>query len=76
MDHPVTAEIRDVVAAFDRTHDTRITDLHVWRVGKARFACILSLVTHDPNMTPTNVKARLREHEELAHVTLEIHRCA
>jgi len=75
MDHPVTAEIREVVATLDQTKTTRIADLHLWRVGKARFACILSLVTHDPSMTPNRVKAGLREHEELAHVTVEIHQC-
>jgi cation diffusion facilitator family transporter len=75
MDHPVAAEIRKVVATLDRTKTTRIADLHLWRVGKARFACILSLVTHDPSMTPNRVKAGLSEHEELAHVTVEIHQC-
>jgi len=75
MDHPVTAEIREVVAALDQTKTTRIADLHLWRVGKARFACILSLVTHDPSMTPNRVKAGLSAHEELAHVTVEIHQC-
>jgi cation diffusion facilitator family transporter len=75
MDNPVTAEIQDVIAALDPTQATRIADLHLWRVGKARFACILSLVTHDPDMTPGRVKAQLKEHEELAHVTVEIHQC-
>jgi cation diffusion facilitator family transporter len=75
MDNPVTAEIQDVIAALDPTQATRIADLHLWRVGKARFACILSLVTHDPDMTPSRVKAQLKEHEELAHVTVEIHQC-
>jgi len=75
MDHPVTAEIREIVTALDQTKATRIADLHLWRVGKARFACILSLVTHDPNLTPNRVKAGLSEHEELAHVTVEIHQC-
>ncbi len=75
MDHPVTAEIREVVATLDQTKTTRIVDLHLWRVGKARFACILSLVTHDPSMTPNRVKAGLSAHEELAHVTVEIHQC-
>ncbi|HXM81661.1 MAG TPA: CDF family Co(II)/Ni(II) efflux transporter DmeF [Burkholderiales bacterium] len=75
MDHPVTAEIREVIAALDQTKATRIADLHLWRVGKARFACILSLVTHDPDMTPAFVKSGLSKHEELAHVTVEIHQC-
>jgi cation diffusion facilitator family transporter len=76
MDHPVMEEIREVVAALDQTRTTRIADLHIWRVGKARFACILSLVTHDQTLTAVGVKAGLSEHAELAHITVEIHRCA
>jgi cation diffusion facilitator family transporter len=76
MDHPVAAEIREVVASLDQTQSTRIADLHLWRVGKAKFACILSLVTHDPDLSPNRIKAGLSEHEELAHVTVEIHQCA
>ncbi len=76
MDNPVTAEIPEAVADLDHGGSTRIADLHLWRVGKARFACILSLVTHDAGMTPDRVKARLREHEELAHVTVEVNRCS
>jgi cation diffusion facilitator family transporter len=76
MDHPVAAEIREVIAALDQEKATRVADLHLWRVGKARFACILSLVTHDADLTPSRIKAGLSEHEELAHVTVEIHQCA
>jgi cation diffusion facilitator family transporter len=75
MDHAVGAEIRDVIKALDQTKTTTIADLHLWRVGTARYACILSLVTHDPDMTPDRVKEGLRVHEELAHVTVEIHQC-
>jgi len=76
MDHPAVAEIRDVVATLDQANSTRIADLHLWRVGRSRFACILSLVTDDADMTPSRVKAGLSKHEELAHVTVEIHKCA
>lgn len=76
MDHPVAAEIRQVVEDLDDAKTTKIADLHLWRVGKARYACILSLVTHDPGMTPSRVKRGLSVHEELAHVTVEVHQCA
>jgi len=75
MDHPVTEEIREFVAGLDETQKTSIADLHLWRVSKARYACILSLVTHDTGMTPARVKEGLRVHEDLAHVTVEIHQC-
>jgi cation diffusion facilitator family transporter len=75
MDHPVSDEIRTEIAAYERGHDTRIADLHVWRVGKSRFACIVSLITHDAALTPQVVKNWLSKHEELAHVTVEIQHC-
>jgi hypothetical protein len=53
-----------------------ITPISSSRVGKGQIACILSLVTHDPAVTPGRVKEGLREHPELAHVTVEIHRCS
>ena len=39
MDHPVVAEIREVVEPVPNSGDTRITDLHVWRVGRGAYAC-------------------------------------
>ncbi|MDR2187888.1 MAG: CDF family Co(II)/Ni(II) efflux transporter DmeF [Azonexus sp.] len=72
MDHPVVAEIREVIAALP---DAEITDLHVWRVGNGAYACVLSLLTHNAGLTPLQVRAALAVHEEIAHVTVEVHRC-
>ncbi|WP_423195064.1 MULTISPECIES: CDF family Co(II)/Ni(II) efflux transporter DmeF [unclassified Cupriavidus] len=77
MDHPVVSEVREVLATFDAGEDgTRVTDLHVWRVGREQFACIASLVTHDATLTPQRVRQALSVHEELVHVSVEISRCA
>jgi cation diffusion facilitator family transporter len=76
MDHPVVDEIREVIAARGAGHETVIADLHVWRVGRATYACALSLVTHDAQLTPTQVREWLSIHEEIVHSTIEIHRCA
>jgi Co/Zn/Cd efflux system component len=75
MDHPVSDEIRAEIAAYEAGHHTQIADLHVWRVGKSKFACIVSLVTHDPALTPKVVKQWLSKHDELAHITVEIQHC-
>jgi len=76
MDHPVVDEVREVLAEFDHGEDgTRVTDLHVWRVGRKQFACIASLVTHDPALTPRHVRQALSVHEELVHVSVEISLC-
>ncbi|MBB1631921.1 CDF family Co(II)/Ni(II) efflux transporter DmeF [Cupriavidus sp. UME77] len=77
MDHPVVDEVREVLQAFDTGDEgTRIADLHVWRVGKEKFSCLVSLVTHDPALTAARVRSALAVHEELVHITVEIHRCA
>ncbi len=75
MDHPVVEEIREVVQACGAEHTlTRVTDLHVWRVGKNVYSCALSLVTQDTKLTPTRVRECLAVHEEIVHATIEIHR--
>ncbi|TXI75541.1 MAG: cation transporter [Dechloromonas sp.] len=74
MDHPVVAEIHEVIAALP-ADGTEVTDLHVWRVGSGTYACALSLLTHDATLTPLAVREALSIHEELVHVTVEIHRC-
>lgn len=52
-----------------------IADLHVWRVGKSSFACALTVVTHDPTLTPGHVRQQLAAHREIAHATIEVQRC-
>ena len=68
MDAPVVEEVRDVIADCDPA--AIITDLHVWRVGKGKFSCVLSLVTHS-QLNADDFRAQLSVHEELVHVTVE-----
>ena len=75
MDHPVVDEIRELVSTDFAAGETRIADLHVWRVGKRAYSCALSLVTHDTTLTPARVRAGLAQHEEIAHTTIEIQYC-
>jgi cation diffusion facilitator family transporter len=75
MDHPVVDEIREVVESGAGEGDTRITDLHVWRVGKGTYSCAVSVVTHDTLLTPERIRKMLSIHEEIAHATIEIHQC-
>ncbi|CAG9173885.1 CDF family Co(II)/Ni(II) efflux transporter DmeF [Cupriavidus pampae] len=77
MDHPVVGEIREVLETFNvGPEGTQVADLHVWRVGKDKFSCAVSLVTHDATLSAAQVRGALRIHEEIVHVTVEIHRCA
>jgi Co/Zn/Cd efflux system component len=77
MDHPVVDEIRDAVQeGAPPGSGTRITDLHVWRVGKTGYSCAISLVTGNAGLSPADVREWLSQHEEIVHSTIEIHHCA
>jgi cation diffusion facilitator family transporter len=71
MDAPVVKEVRDVVATLPGA--PRLHDLHVWRVGKGKYACIVSLGAGD-ELRSEEVRSALAVHEELVHVTIEIDR--
>jgi Co/Zn/Cd efflux system component len=75
MDHPVVDEIREVIEADPDGGETRVTDLHVWRVGKQVYACALTVVTHDRALTADVLRRRLAVHAEIVHATIEIHLC-
>lgn len=74
MDHPVVDEIREVIEPLANSGDTRITDLHVWRVGRGAYACEIALLTKDAALTPARVREQISVHEEIVHVTVEINR--
>jgi cation diffusion facilitator family transporter len=65
---------REIRKAIESDGDAVITDLHIWQVGPNKFAAIISLAAHQPK-SPEAYKAALKEHEELVHVTVEVHRC-
>ncbi|TRW98948.1 CDF family Co(II)/Ni(II) efflux transporter DmeF [Candidatus Methylobacter oryzae] len=69
MNAPVVAEIREVIDASPIKAD--ITDLHVWRVGKGKYASVLSLAVTDA-AEPDDFRRQLSIHEELVHVTVEV----
>ncbi len=69
MDQPVVMEIRDVVKEHFPT--AAISDLHVWRVGRESYACILALVASTA-IDAGEVRRQLAVHEELVHVTVEV----
>ena len=71
MDAPVVAQIRR--ALRESPVPVELQDLHVWRVGKGKYACILSVTADDP-ATPEYFRSLLRAHRELVHVTVEVNR--
>ena len=75
MDNPVVQEIREALESPRSDDGSRVTDLHVWRVGRQSFAAALTVVTHDASLTAARVRETLAVHEEIAHLTVEIQRC-
>jgi cation diffusion facilitator family transporter len=61
--------------AIERDADNRVADLHLWRVGPRHLAAIVSVVTQQPR-EPIHYKELLRSFDDLAHVTVEVHRCS
>ncbi|TXT29485.1 MAG: cation diffusion facilitator family transporter [Planctomycetota bacterium] len=68
MDHALVAAIREAIESDGHSH---VSDLHLWRVGRAHFACIVAVVSREPH-TADDYREQLRPHEELVHVTVEV----
>ena len=73
MDAPVVEEIRQALRGS--AVPAEIHDLHVWRVGKGRYACILGITTSSA-ATPQYFRSLLEIHRELVHITVEVHHSA
>ncbi|HON56401.1 MAG TPA: CDF family Co(II)/Ni(II) efflux transporter DmeF [bacterium] len=71
MDTSIVKEIKD---AIENDGDSRISDIHVWRVGEKKYACLLSIVSmHD--YTIEDYRFRLKKFGELVHLNIEKHKC-
>lgn len=71
MNAPVVEEIREVIQALPYVVD--ITDLHVWKVGKGKFSCILALESQ-AKFDADEIRQALSIHDEIVHVSVEINK--
>jgi cation diffusion facilitator family transporter len=71
MDSPVVGRIRE---AIQSDGDAEIADLHVWRVGRAAYAAVLTVVADRP-LSPAAYRERMRGIPSLVHVSVEVNRC-
>ena len=62
-------------SAIESDADTRVCDLHVWKIGQDKYACIVAVVAVHPRPVD-DYKARLRRYESLVHVTIETNSCS
>jgi len=71
IDNPIADEIKTEI---ESDGDSKISDLHIWKVAQNKYACIVSLVTAR-NYSIEAYKARLNKIHELTHVTIEVNEC-
>jgi cation diffusion facilitator family transporter len=72
---PTQSDLPQVIRrTIESDGDAVITDLHVWQVGAGKFAAIVSLVATNPK-SPAVYRGVIGDHEELVHVTIEVHSC-
>lgn len=75
LDHETDSELGEAIRAqIESDGDSRVIDLHLWKVADGRFACIISLVTAKKR-SMEDYKERLAALPELAHITIEICPC-
>jgi len=70
MDTPLVQEIRHTI-----THTpiaAQISDLHVWQVGRNRFACIMEVITSTRTNTDVFHQLLATAHPQVVHRTIEI----
>ena len=72
---PESSDLPEVIRkAIEGDAASVLTDLHIWQVSAGKYAAILSVAAHEPK-SADEYRELLSEHEELVHVTVEVHEC-
>ncbi|MDX2142936.1 MAG: CDF family Co(II)/Ni(II) efflux transporter DmeF [Rhodospirillaceae bacterium] len=64
-----------IKSALEAEADTKVADVHVWRLGPGHLAMMATVVTHTPR-PPAHYKALLADIPGLSHATIEVETCA
>ena len=67
----ICSKIRKTV---ESDNDSRIIDLHAWRIGSAEVAAIVSVATAD-NRTAEEYRNRIHQSVNVNHLSVEVHPC-
>lgn len=62
---------REMLTAIEAEPETRVADLHIWRVGPRHFAVIVVVVAAEAKPSE-HYRSLLRGHQDLVHVTVEV----
>jgi len=71
LNPPLSKEIKDII---EGDGDSKVCDLHLWKVSDEKYGCIISLVLSKKRDIGW-YKKKLKVVHELAHVTIEINEC-
>lgn len=63
-----------IKAILESDSDTRLSDIHAWKLGSQKYAAIISIVTHYPK-APDYYKGLLKSLTDIVHLTIEVHDC-
>ena len=66
--------VSEITHRLEAGCDDRVSDLHLWRIGRGHKAAVVSLVSDRPE-PPAAYKARLAGIAGLSHITVEVHPC-
>jgi Co/Zn/Cd efflux system component len=67
--HPIVNEVIDSINNIDK--NIQIDALHIWRVGKGKYSCILSISINGNNINIDEIKKHLVKDQKLVHITIE-----
>lgn len=71
MDTPI---IQKITRLIESDGNSKISDIHLLRVAERKYACIISIVAKNP-YSVTEYKSKLKDLNEIAHLTIEINHC-
>ena len=76
LDGSISGAYREAIRKkIEEDRDNRVSDMHVWKVGPAHYAGIISIVTHSPR-NPDYYKKLLAGFDKISHLTMEINKCS
>lgn len=64
----------EIIKEIESDGDSRICDLHLWKVAQNKYACIVSVVT-GKKIPIEAYRLRLNGIHELTHLTIEVNEC-
>ena len=65
-------KLKDALQAVIEKDGSKVTDLHVWRLGVGFLGAVISVCPSSPSVTLGDFHRRIRGFKALSHVTIEV----